>query len=120
MNASNIFHRWMDGPTDSLRTGPTCSVRAGMRQVERRQWWLSFSSVLVTLLLTVGIVSISFVVFLYQRDAWDRMSLHTAIRSLVEIVLLFAVYVIYQQLQIYRFRLHLVEQEEIFRLIGEN
>jgi PAS domain S-box-containing protein len=91
-----------------------------MRRVERRQWWLSFSSVVVTLLLTLGIVSFSYVVFLYQNNSWDGMNIRAAMRSLVGIVLLFVVYVIYQQLQIHRFRLHLVEQEEIFRLIGEN
>jgi two-component system, cell cycle sensor histidine kinase and response regulator CckA len=118
MNGSNIFRRVKHGSAE--RPGTSCSIDAGMRQMERRQWWLSFSSVLVTLLLTVGIVSISFVVFVYQGNLWDEMSFHTAIRSLVAIVLLFVVYVIYQQLQIHRFRLHLVEQEEIFRLIGEN
>ena len=41
-------------------------------------------------------------------------------RALVGIVLLFVVYVIYQQLQIYRFRSRLLAQEELFCLIGEN
>ena len=35
-------------------------------------------------------------------------------------VLLFSIYVIYQQWQIHRFRMRLVAQEELFRLIGEN
>ena len=35
-------------------------------------------------------------------------------------VLLFVVYVLYQQLQIHRFRMRLVEREELFRLITEN
>ena len=43
-----------------------------------------------------------------------------AMRALVGMVFLFVVYVVYQQLQIHRFRMHLVEQEELFSLIGEN
>lgn len=96
------------------------SLRTGLRAAERRQWWLSFSGVAVTLVLTVGIVSFSLAVYVLQRSFWDQLNFHIAIRALVGMVLLFSVYVIYQQVQIHRFRLHLVAQEELFRLIGEN
>ena len=43
-----------------------------------------------------------------------------AMRALVGMVFLFIVYLVYQQLRIHRFRMHLVEQEELFSLIGEN
>ena len=96
------------------------SLKAVMRRVERRQWWLSFSGVLVTLLLTLGIVSFSITVFFLQRDFWDELNIHLAMRALVGMVFLFVVYVVYQQHQIHRFRMHLVAQEELFSLIGEN
>jgi two-component system, cell cycle sensor histidine kinase and response regulator CckA len=96
------------------------SLKAVMRRVERRQWWLSFSGVMVTLLLTLGIVSFSLTVFFLQRDFWDELNIHLAIRALVGMVFLFVVYVVYQQHQIHRFRMHLVAQEELFSLIGEN
>lgn len=96
------------------------SLRTGLRVAERRQWWLSFSGVAVTLVLTVGIVSFSLAVYVLQRSFWDQLNFHIAIRALVGMVSLFSVYVIYQQVQIHRFRLHLVAQEELFRLIGEN
>lgn len=96
------------------------SIRAGLKRVERRQWWLSFSGVAVTLILTLGIVSFSLVVYVLQRNFWDELNIHVAMRALVGMVLLFVVYVIYQQLQIYRFRSRLVAQEELFALIGEN
>jgi len=110
----------------ALGTRPTSqgmdvdSFRLGLKSVERRQWWLSFSGVAVTLLLTIGIVSFSLAIYFLQRDFWDQLNFHVAIRALVGMVLLFVVYVIYQQLQIHRFRMHLVAQEELFRLIGEN
>ena len=96
------------------------SSRAGLRVAERRQWWLSFSGVLVTLLLTVGIVSFSLSVYALQFNFLDTSSIHLATRALVGMVLLFVVYVLYQQLQIHRFRMRLVEREELFRLITEN
>jgi two-component system, cell cycle sensor histidine kinase and response regulator CckA len=98
----------------------SATLRAELRRAEQRQWWLSFSGVAVTLLLTLGIVSFSFVVYLLQRNFWDELNIHIAIRALVGMVLLFSVYVIYQQWQIHRFRMRLVAQEELFRLIGEN
>jgi two-component system, cell cycle sensor histidine kinase and response regulator CckA len=101
-------------PTDAQ------SIKAGLRRVERRQWWLSFSGVLVTLLLTLGIVSLSLTIYILQRQLWDALNIHLAMRGLVGMVFLFVVYVVYQQLQIHRFRLHLLAQEELFSLIGEN
>jgi two-component system cell cycle sensor histidine kinase/response regulator CckA len=101
-------------------TVDTQSLKADRRRVERRQWWLSFSGVLVTLILTVGIVSFALTIFFLQRTFWDSLNIHSAIRALVGMVFLFVVYVVYQQHQIHRFRMHLVAQEELFTLIGEN
>ena len=97
----------------------TTAIRAGLSRAERRQWWLSFSGVAVTLLLTVGILSFSLSLYALQDD-WEIFSFHLATHALVGMVLLFVVFVVYQQLQIYRFRMHLVAQEELFRLISEN
>ena len=74
----------------------------------------------MTLVLTLGIVSFSLAVYMLQRTEWDELNIHVAMRALVGMVLLFVVYVIYQQLQIYRFRMHLVAQDELFFLIGEH
>lgn len=103
-----------------LFQGSFASIRAGLRKAEQRQWWLSFSGVAVTLLLTLGIVSFSLVVYMLQRDFWDELNIHIAMRALVGMVLLFSVYVIYQQWQIHLFRGRLVAQEELFSLIAEN
>jgi two-component system, cell cycle sensor histidine kinase and response regulator CckA len=95
-------------------------MRSGIHWAERRQWWLSLSSVLVTLLLTIGIASFSFSVFVLQTNFFDELNLHIATRGLIGMVLLFVVYVIYQQLQIHRFQNRLLENQELFRLITEN
>jgi two-component system cell cycle sensor histidine kinase/response regulator CckA len=96
------------------------ALKADMRRVERRQWWLSFSGVLVTLTLTLGIVAFSLTVFFLRRDFWDALNIHLAMRALVGMVFIFVVYVVYQQHQIHRFRMHLAAQDELFSLIGEN
>src|ERR1700722_11428516 len=107
-------------PRKLNQTVDTQSLKADRRRVERRQWWLSFSGVLVTLILTVGIVSFALTIFFLQRTFWDSLNIHLAMRALVGMVFLFVVYVVYQQHQIHRFRMHLVAQEELFTLIGEN
>jgi len=107
-------------PTEISQTADSAALRAGLQRMEHKQWWLSFSGVVVTLLLTIGIASFSLVLYMLQREFWDALNIHVAVRALVGMVLLFVVYVIYQQLQIHRFRMRLVAQEELFYLIGEN
>jgi len=96
------------------------ALRVGMRRIERREWWLWSSAVLVTFVLTLGVVS--FVVpFLHSiRAESDGLEMTPIVRGLVALVVLFDIYVLYQQLQIYRIRERLLEREEVFRLITEN
>lgn len=76
--------------------------------------WLT--AIAVTLLLTAGIVSFAVPVI----EDVSSHSMAVAVRGLVGMVLLFDIYAIYQQLQIYRMRNKLMEREELFRLISEN
>ena len=84
-----------------------------IRRIERREWFLWFAAVLVTLLLTAGLAS-----FLLREE--ESSVLGQAVRGLVALVLIFDIYTLYQQLQINRMRRKLVEGEELFRLITEN
>ncbi len=90
-----------------------------MQKIERREWVLWTFAILVTLLLTGGIASFIFPVHQELGD-FDELHISLAIRGLIGLVLLFDVYTIYQQFQIYKIRKELVEQEELFRLISEN
>ncbi len=94
--------------------------RIRMRQIERRQWWLWASAIVVTLLLTAGVASFAFPLLYLHAGSFHSFTLRQAVRGLVGLVLLFDVYTIYQQVQIHRIRHQLDEQEELFRLIGEN
>jgi len=91
-----------------------------MRRIERREWLLWSFAICVTLLLTAGIVSFIFPMVHQDISDFDSLHLNLAVRGLVGLVLLFDVYTIYQQLQIYRIRKELVKREELFRLISEN
>jgi PAS domain S-box-containing protein len=95
-------------------------VQSILHKAERSQWWLSWSSILVTLLLTGGIASFAFPVLLHHEQSGESAQLTQAARGLVGLVLLFDVYAIYQQMQIHRIRRELISREELFRLISEN
>ncbi len=91
-----------------------------LRKIERREWVLWSFAIMVTLLLTVGLVSFIFPVLHEQATQSDSLHLNLAVRGLVGLVLLFDIYAIYQQLQIFHIRHELVRREELFRLISEN
>src|SRR5665213_3337517 len=95
-------------------------TRIYLRQIEYRQWWLWASAVVILLLLTFGLAS--FVLFLpyAQGEISYTWNLPQAVYGLLGLVLLFDIYVVYQQIQIHRMHRQANEQQEIFRLIGEN
>jgi two-component system, cell cycle sensor histidine kinase and response regulator CckA len=96
------------------------SIETGIRKIERREWWLWATAILVTLLLTLGILSVAIPTLSPTYARLDAEELTTALRSLVALVLLFDIYTVFQQVQIYRMRRKLLEREELFRLISEN
>ena len=94
---------------------------AHMRQIERREWSLSWAAIAVTLLLTAGLASFAMgVLHPIHSVENERTDLMVAIRGLVALVFVFDLYVVYQQLQITRMRRRLVEREEFFQLISDN
>jgi two-component system, cell cycle sensor histidine kinase and response regulator CckA len=106
------------GLAGTLSTPFEPSFWTRVRKIERRQWWLWASAFVITLLLTVGVGSFSFL--LDQSDPTFSFSFRESIRGLVGLVFLFNLYTIYQQLQIHRIRRQLSNQEQMFRLITEN
>jgi PAS domain S-box-containing protein len=100
--------------------GSSRKLSLGIRKIERREWWLWITAIIITLLLTAGILSFALPSLPFSVIKFDPAELTTAVRGLVAMVLLFDLYTIYQQLQIYRIRRQLAEREELFRLISEN
>ena len=91
-----------------------------MRRIERREWALWTFAILMTLLLTVGIISALFPVLRQEIGGSGDLRMNLAVRALVGLVLLFDLYTIHQQFQISQIRKELVQREELFRLISEN
>ncbi len=90
-----------------------------MRQVEAREWWLWGFAVTVTLVLTAGIVSLTFSgPHLLQNSEW--LDLKEWVRGLACLVLLFDIYTVYQQLQLQRVRRELNQRNQLFEVITEN
>jgi two-component system cell cycle sensor histidine kinase/response regulator CckA len=91
------------------------------RSSERRQWWLSSSAIAVSLILTSGIVCVLLPSMIPELEPSSAtFDTNIAVHALVAMILLFDVYVVFQQVQLSRFRKRLAEREELFRLISEN
>jgi diguanylate cyclase (GGDEF)-like protein len=89
---------------------PAKEIQFTMRQMDRRQWWLWSYAIIITLLLLLAVASFAFPALLSQVDSYYSFFLNQAVRGLVGMVLIFNVYVIYQQLQITRIRRQLTDQ----------
>jgi diguanylate cyclase (GGDEF)-like protein len=99
------------GPAELEAAARKEAIRAALRNVGRRQWWLWSTAVMVSILLTLGIASFSFPGLLNNaQDVLYSFGLGQAVRGLVGLVLIFNVYAIYQQLQIRRVQVALGEQ----------
>jgi two-component system, cell cycle sensor histidine kinase and response regulator CckA len=88
-------------------------------QIEVREWGLLATAIIITLLLTAGIISFAIPAF-HSSSAHRDLPSSQILRGLVAMVLLFDLYGIYQQLQIQKMRRQLLRREELFRLISEN
>jgi diguanylate cyclase (GGDEF)-like protein len=86
------------------------SFRENLRRLDRRQWWLWSSTVLVLILLTVAVASFAFPAILSKDQESYSFYLNQAVRALVGIVLLFSVYLVYQQTLIIRMRNQMADQ----------
>jgi PAS domain S-box-containing protein len=94
-------------------------TKSHLRRIERREWWLWATAVIITLLLTAGMLSF-LPPIMRSGETESAFNLRTAMWGLVGIVLLFDLYTVYQQLQLHRIRRRLFEREELFQLITEN
>jgi len=85
------------------------ALREHLRKIDNRQWWLWTSTVLVLILLTVAVASFAFPAIL-KEDSNYSFYLNQAVRALVGVVLLFSVYLVYQQMLLVRMRNQIADQ----------
>lgn len=107
-----------DNQTSQYLHGQT--IRRGMQRVQRQEWWLWSSAAVITLLLSFGLLSFTIAWLHSTKLEIGNIDVTPTPRRLIGLVFLFYVYVVYQQLQMYRIRRRLIERDEVFRLITEN
>jgi diguanylate cyclase (GGDEF)-like protein/PAS domain S-box-containing protein len=90
-----------------------------MNQVEGREWWLWGFAVAVTLILTLGILALTYSHRVHFNDAYS-LNMNEWVRGLAALVLLFDIYTVYQHLQLVRIRRELLSRNRLFQLITEN
>jgi diguanylate cyclase (GGDEF)-like protein len=104
----------MSAPADQLQEKHVDSrvqeIRASLRKLERRDWWLWITALIVMSLLTLAVVSMSFPGLVKIEDPFFQYSVDQAVRGLVLLVLLFNSYTVYQQVSIKRLRRQFVQQ----------
>lgn len=87
-------------------------IRTSLKSLDRKQWWMWSSAVLIILLLTIGVASFSFPWLMHFGEGTYSFYLSQAVRGLVGLVLIFSVYSVYQQSQINKIREKLADQME--------
>lgn len=97
-------------PSQDGANVPVPALREDLRRLDRRQWWLWSSTVLVLILLTIAVASFAFPALLSREEGTYSFYLNQAVRSLVGIVLVFSVYLVHQQHTIMRMRNQLADQ----------
>jgi|SRR5882724_9056796 len=95
-------------------------ARANFALMERREWWLCVVALVITLVLTCGLISFLLPNTQFHQDFVEQNSFPEAIKGLVALVFLFDLYTIYQHFMIYQIRKQLGEREALFHLISEN
>jgi len=91
-------------PSQQDATADPQAIHEMWRNLDRRQWWLWSWTVLVLILLTVAVASFAFPALLAREEASYSFYLNQAVRALVGMVLVYAVYLVYQQTMIIRMR----------------
>src|SRR3984957_6440031 len=85
-------------------------LREHLHLLDKKQWWLWSTTVAVILLLTLAVASFAFPAMLTREEATYSFYLNQAVRALVGLVLVFSVYLVYQQVQLSRLRLEVADQ----------
>jgi diguanylate cyclase (GGDEF)-like protein len=92
-------------------------LQSKLERLERRDWWLWTTAVIVMLLLTFAVFSMSFPRLVKVEDPFFQASLNRAVRGLIGLVLIFNAYTIYQQITVKRLRRDFSKQIQEMRIL---
>ena len=82
-----------------------------LRRIERRDWWIWAYTIFVILLLTLAIISFTLPDLLKGAETYFRMKFAEAVFGLTAFIVLFNLYIVYQQVIIKRLRRQLAEKQ---------
>lgn len=88
-------------------------VRQRLRLLDRRNWWHWWNTVLVIMLLMGAIGALSLPKILSDKDLSSQLEIETAVRGLLGVVLIFNIYMLYQQHLLGLLRKYLSNQMEV-------
>lgn len=100
-------------PLDAPATDSRLAIRQSLRVLDRKNWWHWWNAVLVIMLLMGAIVTLSLPHILGENDQASQLQLGLAVRGLLGLVLIFNVYMLYQQHLLRQVRSHLSKQVEL-------
>ena len=86
------------------------SVQARLRQIERRDWWLWATAIVVMLLLSAAVIIFSAPALSADENLISKFRMEQAVQGLLGLVLLFSLHIIYQQTVVKRLRRQLSRQ----------
>ena len=100
-------------PPDAATSDSPLEIRHSLRVLDRKDWWHWWNTVLVIMLLMGAIVALSLPKILGDNDFSSQLQLDLAVRGLLGLVLIFNVYMLYQQHLLRQLRNHLSSQIEV-------
>jgi diguanylate cyclase (GGDEF)-like protein len=100
-------------PSDAAASDSPLKIQHSLRILDRKDWWHWWNTVLVIMLLMGAIVSLSLPKILGDNDLSSRLQLEVAVRGLLGLVLIFNIYMLYQQHLLRQLRNHLSSQIEV-------
>lgn len=82
-----------------------------LRRIERRDWWIWAYTIFVILLLTLAVISFTLPDLLEGAETYFKMKFAEAVFGLTAFIVLFNLYIVYQQVIIKRLRRQLAEKQ---------
>ena len=99
--------------SDPATNESSLKIRQSLRLLDRKNWWHWWNTVLVILLLMGAIAALSLPQILVDKDLSSQLQIEIAVRGLLGVVLIFNIYMLYQQHLLRRLRNNLSSQMEI-------
>jgi hypothetical protein len=98
----------MDRANETVGAASMREMQASLERLERREWWRWATALAIMLLLTFGVFSLSLPEV--RKESFTTIQLDLAVKGLFALVLVFDIFVIYQQIVISRLRRQLANQ----------